>query len=268
MIELDHVTNGRAEYTFKCGWIDWSHAGGNPNGGDAQTRDDIRLLWDQFDRAPLRPDGGFVVSHEPDVDSYTSRCYPLQRRETSEGYDTVGSRWRYFVRHSMDRERYKRVAFDIYRRGCMFAERLQQVCLLNAVSGSAYSFEDLVSNLLAFYRHLEHWNKPRILDVCGALQRDPDRISVSARVHAAMEKFRVDQRTLRASNWSQAYLLNDLAVPELKGSPVHGGPYLLQRMWVALPPQMQRLRPPPPQEHWYWVHPNADLERLYLRSSP
>lgn len=138
----------RAEYTIDCGWVDWSHAG--------PDRADIKTIW-----ADLPPNN---KKKKPDVQLRNMLTgeeygYWVVKVPQLDGTDIKdGATRHYWVRHFQDIKFYKRAALTLYEISCAAVETSQDNKLLDVVGKSGWSTEDLLSNLLAFYGHVEGLN--------------------------------------------------------------------------------------------------------------
>lgn len=117
-------------YTQKCGWVDLGHA--NPAGANS--------IWQQ-------------VLHETSQGGakpgYFRVTYRQMMRKGSFG---VGIRKRYDVKIGLTHNQKQSVALAIYMDVSHGFEGLQANWLFRKVTNSGYSAEDLVSNLIGFYR--------------------------------------------------------------------------------------------------------------------
>jgi hypothetical protein len=145
MIEVSDVEQDRHEYTCRCGWIDWGHA--------EPGREDVVSLWEQFpgttgsNTDSLETDGGTLwrVKHKSEVPpGWKGKLARL----------AMPSLRAYFVRDfGRKPDAYKGIALAIYMKACEDFEDIQDFAEdLGFGSHSAFSFEDLPSNLLAFYQ--------------------------------------------------------------------------------------------------------------------
>ena len=230
MVEEDSVKNGVQEYTCLSGWIDWSHA--------VPDRMDLTNLWAQFPHSvrkgqeplrlcPLPGKKGYQIGY----DASLSLNWKVKAGMKVLGLPTV---FRYEVKDfGFDEEKYKRTALHIYQKGCEYVERVQ--LLMESMHHSSFSYEDLASNLLAFYMHVEGWNREAAMRRCGGWLDLSLAKEISLAVHEAMEKDpRLNQETLKASGWDKAYLFNDLC-----GA---AQPYK-KRGWTLLPPELRKIEP-------------------------
>ena len=249
MFTRSHVQSGEAEYTTQCGWIDWGHAW--------PLREDVVNIWAQLPHRRvagqpalrLRPvaDGhGFQVTNVALVDTALRRLISPSRRTFSYVVPSLGD-----PAHVTPAQEdfYRGAALWIYKQGCQRAEQLQQVYGGRHVNVSYFAFEDLVSNLLAFYGYVMGWangsteavreanGKLQIRLRAGGLGTQSLRRQMSLAVWQAMGTTeRIwRQLTRRATNWTQCYLFNDLV-------PRRFGPPSRQRGWTELPAIFRSIR--------------------------
>ncbi|WAK03329.1 hypothetical protein [Methylobacter sp. YRD-M1] len=118
-------------YTKKCGWIDLGHA--NPEGANS--------LWQQVlkekDSGGAKP-GYFRVNYKQ----------MMGRKNLFK----VGILKKYDVKKGLDDNQKKSVALSIFLDVSHAFEDLQSNWLFRQATNSGYSAEDLVSNLIGFYR--------------------------------------------------------------------------------------------------------------------
>ncbi len=123
-------------YTKKCGWIDLGHA--NPIDGAA-------TLWSNL----LAENGPSSAQPEHYVVHYGQSMgvkYPML------GHGKVGVEYRYEVRKGLTLEQKKSVGLAIFLNVSNEFETMQGNWLFKHVTDSSFSGEDLVSNLVGFYR--------------------------------------------------------------------------------------------------------------------
>ncbi|MCS7026604.1 MAG: hypothetical protein NZV14_17545 [Bryobacteraceae bacterium] len=136
------IDAGRLIYTCHCGWIDKGHA--NPR-RTSRPHVGALALWDQFlkesgERSEF--DDGFQVIYTQDMGKF--------------GF-TLGVTRSYFVRRGLSIPERESIALAIFMEVSGAFEDLQGqfpsiVPGLGRVADSSYSQEDLISNLLGFYK--------------------------------------------------------------------------------------------------------------------
>ena len=125
-------------YTSECGWIDLGHA--NPDGKPFQC---ARSLWDQMTRQTSFTT--CLPHHEPARIEYgqTMKKFGIATGETR----------RYDVDRILDsQEEQKSIALAIFLDVSKAFEAYQANWFFKHVTDSGYSVEDLVSDLVGFYR--------------------------------------------------------------------------------------------------------------------
>lgn len=234
MINRDQVRAGTHEYTGHCGWVDWTHAGGWEPG---MIRPDVVRLWSQFPHA-IRPNqrsnprpspggNGYLVTHISDADPLiryerqvaASPLTPLNPLAVEclprdlQGHGLRPRVW-FIPLAGLNETRSREIALAIYRIACEDVERGQTIH--NFISHSTFAFEDLVSNLIAFYRHIIGYTLGDIRRIAGGVvQGDDLRRDLSRYVLNAMDGAGVRQQVLQSRHWDRAYLFNDLLPPQL-----------------------------------------------------
>jgi len=128
--------------------------------------------------------------------------------------------------------RSREIALAIYRIGCDDVERGQGLTH-DVVSHSAFSFEDAVSNLIAFYRHVMGYSITQIRQIAGGFEDRAQRLRIAQELLRAMDQAGVQQSSLRSTHWDRAYLFTDLCRPCQQ--PAGRG----TRGFVLLPPQLR-----------------------------
>lgn len=207
MVDKDSVSKGQHEYTCLCGWIDWSHA--------TPDREDLVDLWSQLphvvkkNQKPLRlrpvaNKTAYFVSLDTSLSLIGTK-----RRAIRSG--VLGHTTFHFQvpNRGANEYWYRRYALYIYQQGCEHLEHLQVTT--EARHHSVYSFEDLVSNLLAFYGHVYSWNREDAIRRCGGWTDKKLALKNSLDVVAAMEAEKgLWQEELKSFSWDKAFLFNDL----------------------------------------------------------
>jgi hypothetical protein len=231
--DLTSDKNGRmkAEYTCDCGWIDWNHA--------VADRQDLVRIWSQLPhapraglrtstlvRVPMRKIHYFKVSFDIDQ-SWRQKLVSLG----------IGAKTR-FTFYVLDKGTgaaawpfYKQAALHIYMMGCCVTESIQ-LFNFDWKHKSGFSMEDLASNLLAFYMHVEGLSREDIVRKSGGWVDARTAKQKSLAVFEAMER---NHRTQpKGFQWFQASLFNDL-VP-LRPADKRSG-------WHSMPQAFQGIKP-------------------------
>lgn len=136
-------------YTKKCGWVDLGHA--NPGGASE--------LWNQ-------------VSNESGKPSLSKPGYHTIAYKQMMGnkYVKVGRLKRFEIKKGLSDDKKKSVALAIFLNVSKDFESFQGNWLFKHFTNSSFSAEDLVSNLIGFYRALEP--KKQILQMCEPVRKD------------------------------------------------------------------------------------------------
>jgi RHS repeat-associated protein len=157
------ILEGDYEYSCNCGWIDWGHA--NPNMAeevyqkvkDASTKKtrEIKLLHSEFEIETYAGDNEF---------SLTMRSGPCLL-----GICPGNLTRNFRVDRNLDAEQQKQITLGIYKKLSEDFENFQGKGIYALVTDSSFSEEDLVSNLIGFYRAVEGYSKEHIRSLCRAL---------------------------------------------------------------------------------------------------
>lgn len=130
MTSRKDIENGRLIYTEDLGWIDLGHAKG----------DDSKMLWNQLitegNDSPYKK-GYFLVYYFQEMSKYN-----ISTR--------VAAQW--MVKKGLSIETKRSIAFSIMYCVSLEFETLQSNSFFSRFSDSGFSCEDLVSNLLGFYK--------------------------------------------------------------------------------------------------------------------
>ncbi len=142
MTERSDISTGRLVYTCNCGWVDTGHA--NPTASRAYVG--AASLWEQVVKetgVKSRKAGanGFLVVYRQD----------MGRKIRGRFVGTAVER-RYYVGSGASLHRKESIAFAIFTEVSKAFEDLQSDWLWGRVTSSGYSEEDLVSNLIGFYK--------------------------------------------------------------------------------------------------------------------
>jgi hypothetical protein len=125
-------------YTSECGWIDLGHAN-----SDGKTYECARSLWQQITRQTT-----YTSCLRDRTPARIKYGQTMKRRGIS-----IGETREYDVDRELDSaEEQKSIALSIFLDVSVAFESLQSNWFFRHVSDSGYSVEDLVSNLVGFYR--------------------------------------------------------------------------------------------------------------------
>lgn len=142
-------------YTCCCGWIDWGHAlPGSALALKAQI-DTERSAWPGLDGQQVFLDGqpAYIIWYG---------------QEMGAGPIRVSAARHWIVRKGLTRNQRDSVALAIFRHASQEFEQLQGTGVLSIISGhSSFSPEDLVSNLLGFYRAFRGKSEAEMRQLCG-----------------------------------------------------------------------------------------------------
>jgi hypothetical protein len=120
-------------YTKRCGWVDFGHA--NPDGPDGANN-----LWDK-------------ILNEKDEGSGESEFFRITYKQLmGNKYIKMGIQKKYDIRKGIDVNDKKSVALSIFLDVSNEFESMQSGLPFRWVTNSGFSAEDLVSNLIGFYR--------------------------------------------------------------------------------------------------------------------
>lgn len=160
------IDGGRLIYTCNCGWVDLGHA--NPK---RTTRPYVGALalWDQLKSESgwsSEFDDGYLVLYSQDMGKW--------------GF-TVGVTRSYFVRRGLSTHRRESIALAIFMEVSRAFENMQgsvpeEIPLFGPIPGlsrigeSSFSQEDLVSNLIGFYKAVRP--QTDYLSLCGAVSKE------------------------------------------------------------------------------------------------
>lgn len=157
MSNRDDIPN-RLIYTCNCGWIDLGHA----NSRSSRPNIGAQNLWQQIvSRSGTRtrwPFAGYLVEYRQDMTSWR-----------------IGTGGRYLVAANLTRQQMESVALGIFLEVSYRFESMQWWLSAgnNVFSSSGYSEEDLISNLLGFYRAVRPGTD--YLRLCGPVSADASR---------------------------------------------------------------------------------------------
>jgi hypothetical protein len=175
----------RYDYSCRCGWIDWGHAGAD--------RPDLVQIRKQFPNPPIA--GGTPLQRMRfQTTTQGKRVFEVRLQPGQVG----GLGWpsplairerRWTVEDcSGDRQRYLRKALSIFLEGCRVTELRQ----LQAFGQSGFSFEDMTSNLLAFYQALGGIRQEEIRRICKVVSRQESEALFNRMTDAQRSRTNVD----------------------------------------------------------------------------
>jgi len=203
----------RAEYTRKCGWIDWAHA--------TPDRDDLKSIWAALGDKPLLADGSLDTSRialirtaDDGLHSYIRVKFKLEMSFKQR----LGSRFpkqhytAYVKTHPQhNRAYYQKAALSLYLYACGKVEYHQSTPILEWKSASSFSMEDMISNLMAFHQLTYSLSADTMITEAGGWVNRDDALNNSQYVFDAMVKKGAPQPRSSFKEWYKAYLFNDVA---------------------------------------------------------
>jgi hypothetical protein len=221
MIEREHLKgfsewDNRAEYTRYCGWIDWHHA--------TPGREDLQEIWSHLPHDTLSPAERRDTSEQWPLDLEAVTLRDTATRVGSAYYEVPFSletdRWttvwdgklfssdfRFYVKKGARGQAlyYERAALALYQYGCEKAESYQADSRVTDDSG--WSMEDLVSNLIAFYMHVEGLTREVIVREAGGWT---NREAAERNSWMVFNRMKDTQPRTDPTHWYEAYLFNHL----------------------------------------------------------
>lgn len=216
MIKLSQVREGEHQYSCLCGWIDNAHA--SMGDSDDDIRLDVGENWKQFPpgvnsrRSPGNQ--GWLLNYRQPV-GLMSNVAKL----------TFPTQW--FIRDLKgDRDAYRGVALRLYQRGNEHLEALQAAT--DFIKQSSFSYEDLSSNLIAWYRGVMGFTRARVKEVCQVIS--------AADSLALAQAINIDQIHEKNREWGKALLFNDRCEAcKGRGAKASG--------WADMPAEFATVRP-------------------------
>jgi hypothetical protein len=196
----------RAEYTRKCGWIDWAHA--NPD------RDDLISIWSALKSPPSDPRDrsrvAMIKGQDGKVSPYIRVPFDLEmstklrlatgtRKVSYTGYVQLDSR--------NTTQFYKRAALSLYFFACDMVEYHQSAPIVDLISESSYSMEDMVSNRMAFHQLVENVSATELIESIGGWAKPELSLMMSRSCFDRMEQIGLDQPRSPA-DFDYCYLWN------------------------------------------------------------
>ena len=147
------IDRGRLVYSCNCGWIDWKHA----EPGSA-----MRAYWN-------------TILTESGARSLTRNGFNVTLSQGSGvlGIELMRGLQSAFVPYGVTLEEKKGIALDIFKKVSEQHEGIQ-LSWEGWGTSSGFSEEDLVSNLIAFYRTVEHYSRSLVESerVCHVLTKE------------------------------------------------------------------------------------------------
>lgn len=145
----------RLSYTCRCGWIDWGHANGT---GAAGLLARLRTGHNDW---PANSGSNIYLNSSPAfLVSYTQRMgnrhiqLPLNTRQ-------------WIVKRGLSSTMLTQVAYTIFLSESLSFEAYQDRWVWRVLTDSGFSAEDLVSNMVGFYRALHGKSEAEMRAMCG-----------------------------------------------------------------------------------------------------
>lgn len=224
----------RAEYTRKCGWIDWAHA--------TPDRDDLKAIWASLYPLPVLPNGRvdtkritLVRGSDGSLYSYLKVRFSLEMNwKQRAGSRFPKQNYKFFVRWQDGDATafYKRAALALYLYGCAMVEYHQSARILEWKAHSSFAMEDMISNLMAFYQLVEGLPAATVIERAGGWTDGDESLKMSTTVFDAMRAKGSAQPKSSWPEWYRAHLFNDVADIDDK----RGG-------WQVLPAYFMSIQP-------------------------
>lgn len=163
MITLKHVQSGSHQYSCRCGWIDKDHASMDDAGPEDDIRLDVIANWKQFPTQPnarRSPDGtGWLINYKQPVGIMSNVAA-----------FTFPTGW-YIKDLPRGAEAYRAVALRLYQLANDHLEQLQGGPS-EPIRHSSFSYEDLSSNMIAWYRGVLGYTRARVNDICQTISKE------------------------------------------------------------------------------------------------
>lgn len=202
----------RTEYTQKCGWIDWEHA--------VPGRGDIEAIWRQLPHQLKRGQKALQLNRvKAGNHSYFEVTFDIDQnmlqRTMCKVLPHCQSRHTYYVLDlgTSNELHYEKAALYIFMVGCLMTETVQYKTPLEWKSQSGFSMEDLVSDLLAFFGHVDAMTRETIIKESGGWVDPNVAQQKSLQLFTAItSKGRQAPKAIVGTVpiWFKAYLYNDL----------------------------------------------------------
>ncbi|MCA9060762.1 MAG: hypothetical protein KDA85_19755, partial [Planctomycetaceae bacterium] len=157
--KLEQIAKGGLQYSCKCGWIDWSHAG-----GDKFQESAFHEVWRK-----IQEQGSKATGPNEKI------CYEqTQQKNTFLGKVQTGYRRCFYVSTGMNLKQMQCAAWYIFKRvNEEFEQHQSQMWIYNE---SGFSPEDLSSDLILFHRIVYGISLDRIKELCGPIITDTERL--------------------------------------------------------------------------------------------
>lgn len=155
MSKFEDIDSGRLIYSCNCGWVDLGHA--NP----AKTKRPhigAVALWEEIRKEQgiqSEYDDGFLLTYNQDM------------RKVGISATTTGD---YFIKYRLEEATKKSIALTIFQEVSMKFETMQGDFPYGLFTDSGFSQEDLVSNLIGFYRALNP--DLNVLSLCSPVSKE------------------------------------------------------------------------------------------------
>ena len=226
----------RAEYTRKCGWIDWAHA--------TPDRNDLKMIWAALGDRPLREDGSLDMSkiaivrgNDGSAHHYIRVPFQLEislKTRIGSGFPDYNFTGYVKIHPQHNRAYYQQAALSLYLWACGQVESHQGSWVLEWKASSSFAMEDMISNLMAFWQHTYSLKADTVMEMAGGWVDRTESLKMSTLVFDAMEKKGVAQPKSSFKEWYKAHLFNDVADIDDK----RGG-------WHIIPEAFQLMKPIP-----------------------
>ena len=233
--DIKKKKNGRpkAEYTIKCGWIDWNHA--------CADRTDLESIFSQIPHIHITGQKSLALNKKQlGGHDYYKISFQIDQSWKQKLMAMAGGFAMNYTFYVLDKGQgkdaltwYKRAALHIYMMGCCATETIQYYNY-DSYHQSGFSMEDLVSNLIAFYMHAEGWTPLQIVQKSGGWINPSVATTISLEVFSAMNMKKATQP--KCFRWFQAYLYNHII-------DIHKTDK--RRGWQTLPNVFQTVKPLP-----------------------
>lgn len=191
-VSLESVKKGEHIYSCKCGWIDRAHGSMDESLPESDIRLDVTEIWKQFPaegRSGTRSPGkrGFVVKYIPAVGIVSSNILPFDFPKLWFVRDMAGSL-----------DAYRQICLRLYQMGNERMEEIQR--FFDPIKHSSFSFEDLPSNTIAWYRGVLGMGYKAVNQACQTVsQADSEALATDTNIDSNFTKNR---------NWTKALLFN------------------------------------------------------------
>ena len=130
---IENIRNGLI-YTRRCGWIDLGHA----------RPDNAKILWNKINDGNTKKNSCYEIEHSQSMEI-------TKFKATLE----TGITRRYYIKTGLTDSEMKSVSISIFLEISNYFENYQASFVFKLATDSGFSAEDLVSNLIGFYRAVE-----------------------------------------------------------------------------------------------------------------